>query len=56
MRYTVQTRKCHANANTNADTNRIRTKNILSPSPSVGDRMTDLSVFKELGSQWQRDT
>ena len=32
----MQTRKCHADAN--ADANRIRTKNSMSPSPSVGDK------------------
>ena len=31
----MQTRKCHTDAN--ADTNRVRTKNNMSPSPSVGD-------------------
>ena len=31
----VETRKCHADTDT--DANRIRTKNIMSPSPSVGD-------------------
>ena len=36
MRF-VQTRKCHADANANADANRMHTKNNMSPSPSVGD-------------------
>ena len=33
----MQTRKCHADVNANTDVNRIRTKNNMSPSPSVGD-------------------
>ena len=33
----MQTRKCHAAADTNANANRIRTKKNMSPSPLVGD-------------------
>ena len=36
MRYRAN-KKCHASANANAHTNRIRTKNNMFPSPSVGD-------------------
>ena len=32
----VQTRKCHANAAANADTNGIRTKNNMPPFPFCG--------------------
>ena len=35
----MQTKMCHAEADTNADANRISTKNNMSPSPSVGDIM-----------------
>ena len=35
MRYSA--RKCHADANVNANPNSIRTKNNMSPSSSVGD-------------------
>ena len=39
----MQIRKCHADADAdaNADTNWIRTKNNMSPSPSVGDIITE---------------
>ena len=33
----MQTRKCYADADANADANRIRTKNNMSPYHSVGD-------------------
>ena len=35
----MQTRKCHTHADTDADANRIRTKNNMPPSPLVGDIM-----------------
>ena len=36
----VQTRDRHAAADANAEANRIRTKNNMSPSPSVGNKIT----------------
>ena len=38
----MQTRKCHADADANADTIGIRTKNDMPPSPSVGDIMNSV--------------
>ena len=46
----MQTRKCHAD--TNAKENRIRTKNNMSPSPSVGD-VTSLTLQNRLRSPKQ---
>ena len=42
----MQTRKCHADAYTNANTNdnRICIKNNMSPSPSMGDQILQLQI------------
>ena len=53
----VQTRKSHANADANADANRIHTKNNMSPSPSVGDiipNVTSLQTWLKSANQFMR--
>ena len=47
---TVQTKKCYADANANVDANRIRTKNNMTPSPSVGDIILNTFRLKTYAS------
>ena len=48
---------CHAasdaDADANSDANRIRTKNNMPPSPSMGDIMTPLGAGVKISGQWE---